>query len=79
MMSCLILSTPYDLPKYLPNLLVSFMRHVTTSNLMKETITKTMQLFKVTHQDRWETEFKLSFSRNQLEDMQGAGAAHYFS
>ena len=46
---------------------------------MKDTVTKTMQLFKVTHQDRWETEFKAEFSRSQLEDLQGAGAAHYFS
>jgi hypothetical protein len=79
MMSCVILTTPYDLPSYLPNLLVSFMRHVTTSSAMKDTITKTMQLFKVTHQDRWESEFKDKFTRNQLEDLQGAGAAHYFS
>ena len=38
-------------------------------NSFKDTVTKTVQLFKLTHQDRW-NEFKLSFSREQLEDLQ---------
>jgi hypothetical protein len=42
-------------------------------------VTKTVQMFKRTHQDRWETDYKHRFSREQLEDLQGAGAAHYFS
>jgi len=77
MMSCLIMSSPYDLPPYMPNLVTSLVRHITNTSL-KDTITKTIQMFKMSHQDRWE-EFKLKFSREQLEDLQGAGAAHYFS
>ena len=42
-------------------------------------VTKTVQMFKRTHQDRWEADYKHRFSREQLEDLQGAGAAHYFS
>jgi len=38
-------------------------------NSFKDTVTKTVQMFKLTHQDRW-NEFKLSFSREQLEDLQ---------
>lgn len=77
MMACLIMSSPYDLPSYMPNLVSSLVRHITNTSL-KDTITKTIQMFKMSHQDRWE-EFKLKFSREQLEDLQGAGAAHYFS
>ena len=40
-----------------------------TMNSFKDTVTKTVQMFKLTHQDRW-NEFKLSFSREQLEDLQ---------
>ena len=40
-----------------------------TMNAFKDTVTRTVQMFKLTHQDRW-NEFKLSFSREQLEDLQ---------
>ena len=62
MMSCLILATPYDMPDYLPNLVVSFIRHRTTSSFMKDTVTKTFQLFRASHQDRWDTDFKTKFT-----------------
>ena len=77
MMSCLILSMPYDLPPYMPTLVTSLVRHTTTS-AFKDNITKSIQLFKRSHQDKWE-EFQLLFTTDQLEDLQGAGAAHYFS
>jgi hypothetical protein len=77
MMSCLLLCTPYDLPQYTPALVTSLVRHVTT-NALKDSIAKSVQIFKMSHQDRWE-EFKLKFTREQLEDLQGAGAASYFS
>lgn len=77
MSACMILIFPYDLPKYLPSLITSFVRH-NSNQLMKDTILKTVQEFKRTHQDRW-NEFQLEFTREQLEDLQGAGAAHYFS
>ena len=78
MMSCVILTMSYDLPDYLPNLITSFLRHVYYYDVLKSLITKTIQLFRRTHQDRWE-EFQLKFSSEQLADLQGAGAAHYFS
>jgi proteasome activator subunit 4 len=77
MSACMILLFPYDLPKYLPTLITSFIRH-SANPVMKDTIMKTIQDFKRTHQDRW-GEFQLDFSREQLDDLQGAGAAHYFS
>mmetsp|Transcript_274 Transcript_274/g.332 ORF Transcript_274/g.332 Transcript_274/m.332 type:complete len:2038 (+) Transcript_274:135-6248(+) len=78
MMSCLILALPYDLPDFMPALVTSLVRHATVPSL-KETVTKTLQQFKMSHQDRWDSDFKDSFTREQLEDLQGAGAAHYFS
>jgi hypothetical protein len=77
MSACMILLYPYDLPKYLPTLITSFIRH-DANPVMKETIMKTIQDFKRTHQDRW-SEFQVNFTREQLDDLQGAGAAHYFS
>jgi hypothetical protein len=78
MMSCLILSLPYDMPLFMPALVSSLVRHVTIPSL-KDAVTKTIQDFKRTHQDRWESDFKQAFSREQLEDLQGTGAAHYYS
>lgn len=78
MMSCVILSFPYDVPVFLPALLSSFLRH-SYYDATKSVILKTVQSFKRTHQDRWEQEFSKLFTKEQLEEMQGAGAAHYFS
>eukprot|EP01033_Poteriospumella_lacustris_P008883 gene8883-6391_t len=68
---------PYDLPTYVPALLASFLRH-TYYDATKSILLKTVQSFQLTHQDRWE-EFKHKFTSEQLEDLQGAGAAHYFA
>lgn len=78
MMSCVILATPYDMPStYVPALLTSFVRHAATPSL-KDIVTRTVQLFKGTHQDRWD-EFKTAFTTDQLDELQGTGAAHYYS
>lgn len=53
-------------------------RHATFGPL-KTTVTDTIKEFRLSHQDRWESDFKSYFSREQLEDLEGAGAAHYFS
>lgn len=68
---------PYDLPSFAPTLLASFVKHFHV-HAVKTTVTKTIQDFKSMHQDRW-TDFKLKFSKDQLDDLEGAGAAHYFS
>ena len=77
MSACMILSFPYDLPQYTPGLLHAFLRHISVPSL-KDTVTKTTQDFKRTHQDRWD-EFKHRFSSEQLEGLQGAGAMSYYS
>lgn len=78
MSSCMILSFPYDLPDFAPSLLHALLRHSTVPS-SKDTVMKTIQDFKRTHQDRWDSEFKHKFSADQLEDLQGAGAMSYYS
>ncbi|RZL05484.1 MAG: DUF3437 domain-containing protein [Pedobacter sp.] len=53
--------------------------HLCLFSPCRSLIGKTVQSFKRTHQDRWEEEFKKAFTPEQLEALQGAGAAHYFS
>jgi proteasome activator subunit 4 len=77
MSSCVLLSYPYDLPPFVPALLSSFVRHVANPAL-RDVVMRTVQEFKRTHQDRW-SDFKKHFTHEQLDDIQGAGAAHYFS
>ena len=75
---CLIGAFPYDLPQFCPSLLISVIRHLNVS-AFHDTVAKTVQEFKRTHQDKWDEEFKTYFTADQLADLQGAGAAHYFS
>jgi hypothetical protein len=77
MAACVVLTYPYDLPAFMPPLLASLVKHKSVP-AVQATVLKTVQLFKRTHQDRWE-DFKVLFSADQLEDIQGAGAAHYYS
>lgn len=68
---------PFDMPACLPQLIGALVRLAAVPSL-KQVISKAIQDFKRTHQDRW-LEFKDLFTREQLEDLQGAGAADYFS
>ena len=68
---------PLDLPECIPSLLSAVVRLSSISSL-KSTISRAVQEFKKSHQDRWD-EFTGIFTKEQLEDIQGAGAAHYFS
>lgn len=74
---CLIRAFPYDMPSFLPNLVAALIKHL---NYLKDKtfIAKTIQDFKRSHQDKW-TQFSALFTREQLDDLQGTGAAHYFA
>lgn len=78
MMSCIILTRSYDLPSYLPDLIASFLRHRHYYDINKLIITKTIQMFRESHHDRWE-EYQLQFTNEQLMELQGVGAAYYFA
>jgi hypothetical protein len=77
MVSCLVSSFPFDLPDFMPDLVTSLSKH-SGSSAVQDTVKKCIQDFKSTHQDRW-NDFKQSFTHDQLDDLQGAGAAHYYS
>jgi hypothetical protein len=69
---------PYDLPSFSPALLLSLLQNVNTP-FFNDTVTRTVQDFKRTHQDRWDDDFKKHFTREQLDELQGAGAQTYFT
>lgn len=75
---CIISTFPYDLPRFVPGLLASLVRHM-SHPFFHDALTRTIQDFKRTHQDRWEEEFKATFTAEQLAELEGAGAAHYFA
>jgi hypothetical protein len=78
MSACIVASFPYDLPRFVPGLLASLIRHL-HHPYFQNVLSRTVQDFKRTHQDRWDEEFKALFSTEQLAELEGAGAAHYFA
>ena len=56
---------PYDIPKYLPGLLMDLAKHLHDPQPIPKTIKDTFQEFKRTHQDSWQ-EHKLKFSDDEL-------------
>eukprot|EP01035_Chromulina_nebulosa_P018283 gene18283-23961_t len=77
MSCCIIKCYPYDLPAYIPALLSALIKHI-SNPILQNLITKTIQDFKRSHQDKW-NQFSLMFTREQLDDLQGTGSAHYFA
>ena len=78
MPSSMLAAFPYDMPHFAASLLVSVLRHNSVP-FFQDTVTKTIQDFKRTHQDRWDDCFKYLFTKEQLDDLQGAGAQTYFT
>ena len=52
MVACIILTFPYDMPRFLPALVTSFVKHKNTA-VVQNTVLKVIQNFKRTHQDRY--------------------------
>jgi len=65
-LSAIVLSHPYDLPPFLPALLVKLAGHVSDPNPIKSTVKSTFLEFWRTHQDQWDQMFKERFEENQL-------------
>lgn len=78
MSASMLTAFPYDLPPFAPSLLISLLRHMTVP-YFHDTVTRIVQDFKRTHQDKWDEEFKNHFTPDQLDDLQGAGAQSYFA
>ena len=56
---------PYDVPKFVPDILIELEKHLHDPQPIPKTIKKTLQEFKRTHQDNW-AEHKLKFTEDQL-------------
>jgi proteasome activator subunit 4 len=56
---------PYNVPDYVPGLLMELVRHLHDPQPIPKTIKNTFQEFKRTHQDNWQ-EHKLKFSDHEL-------------
>lgn len=59
---------PYDVPKFMPEILIELEKHLNDQQPIPKTIKKTMQDFKRTHQDNW-SEHKLKFTEDQLTSL----------
>eukprot|EP00850_Spirogloea_muscicola_P020092 SM000207S06167 [mRNA] locus=s207:23213:37436:- [translate_table: standard] len=62
-----ILSTPYDIPEWLPDLLMVMVNSVHEPNPIRSTVTSTIGEFKRTHNDMWSLHRTL-FTNEQLEE-----------
>lgn len=58
-------SHPFDVPPWMPAMLVSFAEHINDPPMIKATIRKTFSEFWVTHQDAWPLH-KEKFDEEQL-------------
>jgi len=56
---------PYDIPEFIPDILVFLSGYIHEVQPISTTIKKTLQDFKRTHQDNWQ-DHKLKFSEDQL-------------
>jgi len=56
---------PYDIPEFIPDILMFLSGYIHEVQPIAATIKKTLQDFKRTHQDNWQ-DHKLKFSEDQL-------------
>eukprot|EP01117_Protostelium_nocturnum_P014203 TRINITY_DN5382_c0_g1_i1.p1 TRINITY_DN5382_c0_g1~~TRINITY_DN5382_c0_g1_i1.p1 ORF type:complete len:1737 (-),score=731.81 TRINITY_DN5382_c0_g1_i1:169-5379(-) len=70
-LSALVLSCPYDVPKWMPELLSDLSTHINDPMPLKETVRSTFAEFWRTHLDEWEVNFKDRFTQNQLDNISG--------
>lgn len=67
-LSALVEAYPYDVPEFIPDILVELEKHLHDPQPIPKTIKNTFQEFKRTHQDNW-AEHKLKFTEDQLTVM----------
>ncbi|XP_039254923.2 proteasome activator complex subunit 4-like isoform X1 [Styela clava] len=63
--SACILSSPYSIPEYLPDLLMQLSNHLHDPQPIESTVKKTFSEFRRTHHDTWHQD-KLKFTSDQL-------------
>jgi proteasome activator subunit 4 len=78
-LSALVLSVPYTIPSWLPDILVILSHSLKLPFPINGTVKKTFQEFWRTHQDNW-IEHKLKFTPEQLDEIpQSIVAPTYFT
>ncbi|KAK7140459.1 hypothetical protein R3I94_012924 [Phoxinus phoxinus] len=64
-LSACILSSPYDVPTWMPQILMDLSAHLTDTQPIEMTVKKTLSDFRRTHHDNWQ-EHKQKFTDDQL-------------
>ncbi|XP_037134484.1 proteasome activator complex subunit 4B-like isoform X1 [Syngnathus acus] len=64
-LSACILSSPYDVPKWMPNILMDLSDHLNDPQPIELTVKKTLSEFRRTHHDNWQ-EHRQRFTDDQL-------------
>ncbi|KAJ8396071.1 hypothetical protein AAFF_G00026030 [Aldrovandia affinis] len=64
-LSACILSSPYDVPSWMPQLLMNLSAHLNDTQPIEMTVKKTLSDFRRTHHDNWQ-EHKQQFTDDQL-------------
>jgi len=64
----IVLAFPYDVPKFLPEVLMELSRHVHDPNPIKSSVTQAFSEFRRTHMDNW-TEDEQSFTEEQKQTL----------
>eukprot|EP00727_Mastigamoeba_balamuthi_P010640 m51a1_g6199 hypothetical protein (1944) ;mRNA; r:106776-114561 len=67
--AAIVLSQPYDLPEWMPSLLLDCAAHISDPMPIKATVKRTFMEFWRTHSDMWEQVFKRQFTPDQLSDL----------
>lgn len=65
-LSACVLSAPYDVPEWMPEVLEELSRRANEPNPVKDTVRRTFSEFKKTHQDAW-AETRAAFTSEQWE------------
>ncbi|KAL3697925.1 hypothetical protein R1sor_012001 [Riccia sorocarpa] len=74
-----ILSVPYDMPRWLPSMVIALARFIHDPWPIKATVTRTIADFRRTHLDTWDLQ-KTAFSEEQLEVLSDlTSSASYFA
>jgi len=68
-MEALVLSTPYEIPEWLPSLLYDLSNHASAPNPVRETVKRVFGEFWRTHRDQWSVH-KTKFNDDQLTAIQ---------
>eukprot|EP00735_Rhodelphis_limneticus_P010370 TRINITY_DN3105_c0_g1::TRINITY_DN3105_c0_g1_i1::g.3567::m.3567 TRINITY_DN3105_c0_g1::TRINITY_DN3105_c0_g1_i1::g.3567 ORF type:complete len:1863 (+),score=524.64,sp/F1QFR9/PSM4A_DANRE/26.64/9e-42,sp/F1QFR9/PSM4A_DANRE/22.76/2e-37,DUF3437/PF11919.3/46,DUF3437/PF11919.3/7.2e+03,DUF3437/PF11919.3/2.4e-26,HEAT/PF02985.17/1.3e+03,HEAT/PF02985.17/7.4e+03,HEAT/PF02985.17/9,HEAT/PF02985.17/0.064,HEAT_2/PF13646.1/4.9e+03,HEAT_2/PF13646.1/4.8e+03,HEAT_2/PF13646.1/0.05,HEAT_2/PF13646.1/0.014 TRINITY_DN3105_ len=70
-LSAFVLAHPYSIPSYLPDILVALAAHRDDPLPMKKTVQRAFGEFWRTHIDQWDETYRMKFSEDQLDTING--------